>query len=105
MANVRVDTNDGKRAGQTASETTAGRRRWFRIRIATDEGCYLGHVRLEKDRSALNELIDDDRAYLAVWNARREGTGDVVEFLAINKAAIRYVVVDGQDPDCPSQAA
>jgi hypothetical protein len=105
MANVSAETTDGGRATRVGGEAAAARRRWFRVRVATDEGSYLGQVRLEKGRSALRELIDDDRTYLSVWNARHEGTGDMVEFLAIHKAAIRYVVVDGEEPHSPSQAA
>jgi hypothetical protein len=48
-------------------------------------------------RSALHELVGDDRAYLSLWNARREGVPGDEEFLAVHKAAIQYVVVIGED--------
>ena len=105
MANVGADTTDARRASQGAGESENSRRRWFTVRIATEDGSYLGLLRLEKGRSALRELIDDDRTYLSLWDARREGTGDVVEFVAIHKATIHYVVVVGEGPRGPRKAA
>ncbi len=104
MANVGADTTDARRASQ-GGETGSSRRRWFTVRIATEDGSYLGLLRLDQGRSALRELIDDDRTYLSLWDARREGTGDVAEFVAIHKATIHYVVVVGEGPRGPRKAA
>jgi len=105
MANVDAKATEAKRASRAPGEAGSGRRRWFKVRVAAEDGSYLGLVRLEKGRSALRELIDDDRTYLSLWDARREGTGDVVEFLAIHKATIRFVVVVGEESGSPRQAA
>jgi hypothetical protein len=86
------------------SETDAGRpgrprarKRWFRVRVQTEDAAYVGRLRLEGPQGTLRELIDDDRAYLALWNATEEGTGSQDEYVAILKGAIRSVVLLGAD--------
>jgi hypothetical protein len=74
-----------------------GRRRWFRVRVETDDGAYVGSLRLNGPRAPLRELVDDDRAYLALWNATQEPTGSRDEFVAIHKGAIRFVVLLDED--------
>lgn len=79
-----------------------GRRRWFRVRIETEEGTYVGRLRLEGARGTLRETVDDDRAYLGVWNATEEGSGSPGDFMAIHKGAIRSVVLLGEDDVQPA---
>lgn len=73
----------------------AGRPGWYRVRIETEGGTYVGSLRL--DEAGLRPVVDDERAYLPLWNASREGSPEVEEFLALHKAAIRSVVVVGED--------
>jgi hypothetical protein len=83
-----------KRSGAKAG----GRRRWVNVRVLTDDGSYLGRLRLEGARTALHDLIADERAYLALWDARREGETRA-EFVAIHKGVIRAVVLLGEVAD------
>ncbi len=76
-------------------ERVMPRRRWFRVRLQTDECAYLGSLRLESGRPALDKLIADGRAYLALWDATEEGSAKAREFVAIHKSAIRSVVLLG----------
>jgi hypothetical protein len=50
----------------------------------------------------LRETVDDDRAYLGVWNATEEGSGSPGDFMAIHKGAIRSVVLLGEDDVQPA---
>jgi hypothetical protein len=63
--------------------------------VQTDESAYLGSLRLGSARSALYDLIGDERAYLALWDATEEGSPAAREFVAIHKSAIRTVVLLG----------
>jgi hypothetical protein len=83
--------------GRRRSSGRRGRKRWFRVRVETEEGAYVGRLRLEGARGTLRQTIDDDRAYLGVWNATEEGSGFREEFMAIHKGAIRSVVLLGED--------
>jgi hypothetical protein len=73
----------------------ARRRRWVRVRVDTDEGAYVGSLRLDGPTGGLHELVEDDRSYLALWSATHESSGAVEEFVAIHKSAIRLVVLIG----------
>jgi len=97
MAHVGTETIDVRRSPAEAGAPGGARRRWFRVKVVTEDGTYTGSLRLERGRSALRELVDDDRVYLSLWEARREGSPAVEEFLAIHKTSIRYVVVIGDD--------
>jgi len=97
MAHVGTETIDSRRSPAEAVAPGGGRRRWFRVKVVTEDGTYTGSLRLEKGRSALRELVDDDRVYLSLWAVRREGSPQVEEFIALHKTAIRYVVVVGDD--------
>jgi hypothetical protein len=79
---------------RVAGGKAGGRRRWVNVRVLTDDGSYLGRLRLENARTALHDLIADERAYLALWDAKREGEAEV-EFVAIHKGVIRAVVLLG----------
>lgn len=81
----------------------AGRPLWVRVRVETDEGAYMGRVRLDGSRGTIRELIDDERAYLAVWDATEEPAGTRDDFVAIHKGAIRYVVVLGRNAEPGAQ--
>jgi hypothetical protein len=70
-----------------------GRRPWFRVRVETEDGAYVGSLRLDGPRGTLRELVDDDRAYLSLWNATQEATGSRDEFVALHKSAIRFVAL------------
>jgi len=79
------------------SSTRRRRRRWFRVRVETEEGAYTGRLRFDGPRGTLRETIDEDRAYLALWDATEEATGSRDEYVAIHKGAIRCVVLLGED--------
>ena len=79
---VSVTNADGRR------RLARGRR--VRVRVETDGETYVGTLTLG---CTLGEMLDDARAYLAVWNAALEGSDRVEEFVAIHKGAIRSVVV------------
>jgi hypothetical protein len=84
-------------AGTEQSNARRRRRRWFRVRVETEEGTYTGRLRLDGPRGTLHESIDDERAYLALWDATEEATGSRDEYVAIHKGAIRSVVLLGED--------
>lgn len=80
-----------------ASDHRLGKRpRWCRVRVETEGGTYVGSLRM--DSAGLRQLVDDDRAYLPLWNALRDGSPAAEEFLALHKAAIRSVLILGHDP-------
>jgi hypothetical protein len=70
------------------------------VRVETDQGCFVGWVALRAAGDGLREWVDGARAYLGVWDARREGTDTPVqEYLAIHRNAVRLVTVI--EPDRP----
>lgn len=73
----------------------ARRRRWVRVKVDTDEGTYVGSVRLDGPAGGLRELVEGDRSYLALWSATHESSGAVEDFVAIHKSAIRLVMLVG----------
>ncbi len=81
-----------------------GRPRWLRVRVETDEGAYVGRVRLE-GHGSLRELVSDDRAYLALWGVTEQRSGRRDDFVALHKGAIRYVVTLSKDEDALARAA
>ena len=77
-------------------EVSRSRRRWYRVRVQTDEGPYVGSLRLDTARPslrALRDLVEEDRAYLSLWNVTREGSGVVEGYMALHKGAVRFVVL------------
>ena len=74
----------------------SGRRRWFRVRVETESGAYEGRLRLDGPRGTLRETVEDDRAYLSLWDATDVATGACDEHVAIHKGAIRCVVLLGE---------
>jgi len=82
---------------------TSPRRRWFRVKVQTDESAYLGSLRLGSARAALQDLIADDRAYLALWDAVEENSPAARAYLAIHKSAIRAVVLLGDTVAPPNE--
>jgi len=77
------------------------RPRWCRVRVETDAGAYLAS--LELGALGLRELVDGERTYLGLWNAQREGSPGVEEFLALHKGTICSVVVVGDESQAPPQ--
>jgi hypothetical protein len=69
--------------------------RWYRVRVDSECGVYLGSLCL--DAGGLRPVIDDERAYLPLWNAVHEGSQAPAGFVALHKAGIRSVVVMGED--------
>jgi len=86
-----------------AGRRASARRLWFRVRVLTEGRTYLGRLRLERARTALHDLIGDDRAYLALWDATEEGIPGDPGFVAIHKSTIRAVVLLG-DAAAPAAA-
>lgn len=66
----------------------------MRVRLQTDAGTLVGSVQLERLRSSLYELLDDDRAYLALWDVTWLCSSQCEEFLAIHKSTIRSVTLE-----------
>jgi hypothetical protein len=64
--------------------------------VETESGAYLGRLRLGGRVGSLRETVDDERAYLALWDATDEATGARDEYVAIHKAVIRSVVLLGE---------
>jgi hypothetical protein len=96
--------------GQAARERREGsrrstRRRWFRVRVETDEGAYVGSLRLAGPAGTLRALIDDERTYLALWDVTEERSGAREDHLAIHKVAIRNVVLLGSAREHPAAGA
>ena len=84
--------------GVAVAEAGRSRRRWYRVRVQTDEGPYVGSLRLDTSRNslrALRDLIEEERAYLALWEVTREGSDTVEDYMAIHKGAVRFVVLLG----------
>jgi len=82
----------------TAGDGSRGRRRWYRVRVQTDDGPYVGSVQLDSSRHslrALRELVEEERVYLGLWDVTREGSTGTDEYLAIHKRAVRFVMVLG----------
>ncbi len=71
------------------------RPRWCRARVETDDGVYVGSVRLAGSAGTLRDLIDDERTHLALWDVAEERSGAREDHLAIHKVAIRCVVLLG----------
>jgi len=85
-----------RRRGEREQGTQGGRRRWFRVRVETESGAYEGRLRFDGPRGTLRETVEDDRAYLSLWDATDVATGARDEHLAIHKGAIRWVVLLGE---------
>jgi hypothetical protein len=79
-----------------------GSLRQVQVRVHTDDDLYVGSLRLADGRSALTDLVGDDRVYLTLWEAIRDGVPISEGFVSIHKAAIRCVVVTGE---CAATAA
>jgi hypothetical protein len=72
------------------------RRHPVRVRVVTDGEVYTGTLKVGR---RLRDVLDDGRTYLALWDARLDGSGETEEFVAIHKGAIRsVVVVPGETP-------
>ncbi len=85
-----------ERRARRRPEAPRRRRRWYRVRVETESGAYVGRLRLDGPRGTLRETVDDDRAYLALWDATEEATGSCDDYVAIHKGAIRCVVLLGE---------
>jgi hypothetical protein len=64
----------------------------------------VGRLRLSGPRGTLREVVDDPRAYLALWDAAEEPSGAAGDFVAIHKGAIHSVVLLGRDTAPPGAA-
>ena len=69
------------------------RRRRVRVRVETDDARYEGCLRMVRRPGGLHDVLNDGRAYLALWDATLDGSLPVEEFVAIHKGTIRSVVV------------
>lgn len=93
---MRGQTTRARRNGSALKRGRNGARPgWYRVRVEAEGGAYLGSLRLGVD--GLRPVLDDERAYLPLWNATCEGTPAEADFLALHKAAIHSVVVVGED--------
>jgi hypothetical protein len=88
-----------------ASPRRHGRRRRVRVRVVTDVETYLASLQVPRRRGGLDLVLNDGRAYLALWDATPAGSSEVEEFVAIHKGAIRSIVVlDPPGPRAPASA-
>jgi hypothetical protein len=86
-----------RRRGESEPQgSRSRRRRWFRVRVETEAGAYEGRLRFDGPRGTLRETVEDDRAYLSLWDATDVATGARDEHVAIHKGAIRWVVLLGE---------
>lgn len=83
------------RAGARRSRRRTTRPRWYRVKVETDAGTYVGSLRIGLE--GLRPLVEDARTYLALWNVMREGSPETEDFVALHKAAIRSVIVVGRE--------
>jgi hypothetical protein len=96
-----------RRAGAKTALRAKGarrkKRRPVRVRVVTDGEVYTGTLKLGR---RLREALDDDRTYLALWDATLDGSDETEEFVAIHKGAIRSVAVvpDGTAVVCGSRS-
>jgi hypothetical protein len=72
------------------------RSRWCRVRVETDEGAYVGSLRLDGGTASLRDTLDGRRVYLALWDAVHEASQERHGFLVIHKSAIRQVSIIGR---------
>jgi hypothetical protein len=70
----------------------AARPRWIRVRAVTDDGAYVGRLKLQGKDHSLTDVVADARAYLGLWSVVQEPSGQRDEFVALHKGTIRYVV-------------
>lgn len=89
-------------AGNGPRGTRGGRSRWHRVKVETDEGTYIGSLRLNELRPTLHHLLEDGRAYLGLWDARHEPSGVCQEFVVLHKSTIRQVATLGRSEPPPS---
>jgi hypothetical protein len=93
--------NTENAAGQARSEARAdrvhvsrdGRRRRVRVRVQTDVETYIASLQVPRRRGSLSDVLNDGRAYLALWDATLAGSSKTEDFVAIHKAAIRSIVL------------
>lgn len=84
-------TQTGTQAGH-ARRRRRGRRQRLWVRVETDVESYVGCLLVARCRGGLDGVLNDDRAYLALWNATLAGSASTEEFVALHKGAIRSVV-------------
>ena len=80
-----------------------GRRHWVRARVETDAETYEARLCVERSQGALGELLDDGRAYLALWDAVPNGALAPQDFVAIHKGAVRCVTLLEAEPDADQE--
>lgn len=84
----------GRTRGRPAAlGETRSRPRWVRVRVETQDGSYVGRVRVRAAGEPLRDLLDGAPAYLALWDVLHEPSGAAEGFVAIDKGAIRFVVL------------
>ncbi len=86
----------GGAAGPLTQVFPAPRKRWVRVSIRTNDGTLVGSLRLPRGRCALEELIDDGRAYLAIWDVEAGGSPQREEFMVLHKSTIHFVDLLGE---------
>jgi hypothetical protein len=99
---MKVAMRAGRRAGGGRTGRRSDKPRWYRVRVDSESGVFLGSLCL--DGGGLRSVIDDERAYLPLWNAVHEGSAAPADFVALHKAGIRSVVVVGEDGELGSAA-
>jgi hypothetical protein len=95
---LRCGEDGGSRVEAEAPQRAprAGRSHWHRVRVETDEGTYLGSLRLNGLRPTLHDALEDGRTYLALWDAHHEASGACQDFAVIHKGTIRQVALLGR---------
>jgi hypothetical protein len=99
---MKVATRAGRKVDGGRRVRRSDKPRWYRVRVDSESGVYLGSLCL--DAGGLRSVIDDERAYLPLWNAVHEGSAAPANFLALHKAGIRSVLVVGEDGELDSAA-
>ena len=84
-------TETGARAGHSR-RGRRGRRHRLWVRVETDVESYVGWLLVARHRGGLDEVLNDDRAYLPLLDATLAGSTSTEEFVALHKGAIRSVV-------------
>jgi hypothetical protein len=71
----------------------AGRARWATVRVETDEGIYIGRMFIPEMKKRLSDVLCDERMFVALTEASKDGAPMMESFVAINKSFVRTVRV------------
>jgi hypothetical protein len=67
----------------------ARRIRWATVLIRTDWGTYLGRVQVPHGLRRVEDVLNDARAFVTLFDATMTETGEVQPLLALNKRCVR----------------